>query len=143
MTFGITLHFQKTHPRAKPPCLAHPDDAGFDLFPCDPGSIHPGDIGAIELGFKAAVRASCYAQFMSRSSLAKQKIYVVGGTIDPGYRGDWIVMVHNQSGKIFNYSPDKAVAQVIFYPVFRPEIIEVEELPPSSRGAGGFGSTDQ
>lgn len=132
-----------TNPYAMLPRRAHADDAGYDVFAAEPVVIKPGEIGIVPLGFKAAIPSIMYGQLASRSSLAKQRILVVGGVIDPGYRGEWKVMLLNLSEHYFHVEVKDAVAQVIFYPIMRPKIESVQELEYSTRGEGGFGSTNK
>jgi dUTP pyrophosphatase len=132
-----------TDTRAQLPKRAHADDAGYDVYAVEPVSIRPGDIGVVPLGFKAAIPSIVYGQLASRSSLAKLGVLVVGGVIDPGYRGEWKVMLLNLSGSIFHVAPGDAVAQVIFYPILRPKIDVTDELEYTTRGEGGFGSTNK
>lgn len=131
----------KTHPSTELPRRAHVDDAGYDVFAVEPVTIPIGEVGKVPLGFKAEIPSIYYGQLVSRSSLAKQRILTVGGVIDPGYRGEWIVMLLNLSDKLFHVAVGQAVAQVIFLPVMRPKIELTDELELSTRGEGGFGST--
>jgi len=63
------------------------------------------------------------------------------GTIDADYRGEIGVILINLGYEPFTIHRGDRIAQLVFQQVARVELVEVEELPPSGRGAGGFGST--
>ena len=63
--------------------------------------------------------------------------------IDSDYRGEIKVGVINQIDKEYTIEPNERIAQMVIMPVSLPEIIEVDELDETERGAGGFGSTNR
>lgn len=82
------------------------------------------------------------AQVRGRSSLAfKHGVLGHVGTIDSDYRGEIGVLLLNTSGRTYAVRVGDRVAQLVFAPVLLPELVEVEELPETARGSGGFGST--
>lgn len=63
------------------------------------------------------------------------------GLIDAGYRGQVKVLLTNHGSDCVMLKRGERIAQLVIQPVARAELIEVQTLPPSDRGAGGFGST--
>lgn len=122
--------------------------AGMDLHaavPTDqPVSIAPGAIALIPCGFSMAVPVGYEAQVRPRSGLAaKHGISMPNapGTIDADYRGQVQVPLINHGGQPFVVTRGMRIAQMLIKPVPRTVWLEVEELPATTRGAGGFGHT--
>jgi dUTP pyrophosphatase len=63
------------------------------------------------------------------------------GTIDSDYRGEVMVLLINLGAAPVTIAQGDRVAQLVIAPVTRAELVEVETLPPTERGSGGFGST--
>ena len=81
-------------------------------------------------------------QIRPRSGLSLlEGLSVILGTIDCGYRGEVGIIVHNISEHIISITPGMRIAQGVVAPVTTVNIIEVDELDATDRGAGGFGST--
>ena len=83
-------------------------------------------------------------QIRPRSGLAaKSNISVLNtpGTIDSDYRGEIKIILFNHGKKEFTVNNNDRIAQIILVPVLKAEFEEVEELPTTVRGSGGFGST--
>ncbi|MBU4485870.1 MAG: dUTP diphosphatase [Candidatus Delongbacteria bacterium] len=129
---------------AKLPYYAHPGDAGMDVFAAEEKIIHSGESALIKTGIKIELPKNTEAQIRPRSGLAlKEGITVLNtpGTIDEGYRGEVGVILINHSKKEFLVTVGMKIAQMVIAPVFRAELIEVNELSDTSRSEGGFGST--
>jgi len=120
--------------------------AGMDLhahleFPV---TIEPGEIHVIPCGFAIAVPLGYEAQVRPRSGLAaKHGISMPNtpGTIDADYRGEVKVPLVNLSRKAFIVEPGMRIAQMLIKPLPRTQWVEVDELPATDRGEGGFGHT--
>lgn len=141
------VKFKKLHPDAKVPTYAHPTDSGADLYALydaiigvNPILVHTG-IG-IELppGYEAQVR--------SRSSMAKAGVMVANGigTIDQGYAGSiGVLLVVPAAAQDLAYTytvrAGDRIGQLVISPIKQASFQEIQELPPSKRGEGGFGST--
>jgi len=127
------------------PIYAREGDAGLDLSSAERVVIEPGARALVRTGFALAI-PSGYAGFvLPRSGLAlRQGITVLNapGLIDAGYRGEVMVLLvnHDRSGAVTVERGDR-VAQLVVQRVERVELVEVDELPASERGGGGFGST--
>jgi dUTP pyrophosphatase len=120
--------------------------AGVDLRADldEPLNLEPRQTKGIPTGIAIALPEGWEAQVRPRSGLAlKHSIGMLNspGTIDADYRGEIIVPLTNLSDKIFTLNPGDRIAQLVLARVFRPQWMEVAELPPSGRGSGGFGHT--
>ena len=120
--------------------------AAMDLHAAvtEPVTLAPGEIALIPCGFAMAVPVGYEAQIRPRSGLAlKHGISIPNapGTIDSDYRGQVQVIMVNLGAEPFVIERCSRIAQMIIKPVPRVEWAEVDELPPSERGSGGFGHT--
>ena len=131
-------------PRARLPVRAHAGDAGADLFAIEEMLIPPGERRDVGTGLAVAI-PSGYAGFVQpRSGLAfKHGIMVVNspGLIDAGYRGEVRVSLYNSASEPFVIKAGERIAQLVVQKVEEPGFVECAELPESSRGKGGFGSS--
>ena len=120
--------------------------AGMDISAAveDDVVIDPGERSLIPCGFSMALPPGYEAQVRPRSGLAvKHGVSLVNapGTIDSDYRGEVKVPVINHGSEPFTVTRGMRIAQMIVAPVVRTEFDEVEELPVTARGEGGFGHT--
>jgi dUTP pyrophosphatase len=122
--------------------------AGADISACLPGAglaIAPGETKLIPTGIAVEIPKGFEIQIRSRSGLSMAGLVVKNSpaTIDSDYRGEIQVMVHNSGsvGRLF-FHGDR-VAQMVVAPVYKAKWEVVSELPPTSRGNNGFGSTDR
>ncbi|MEW5913649.1 MAG: dUTP diphosphatase [Thermodesulfobacteriota bacterium] len=128
------------------PTYMTPQSAGLDLPAAleRPLSVAPGQIVLVPTGLALAIPPGYEGQVRPRSGLAiKQGLTVVNapGTIDADYRGEVQVGLINLGPAPVTIERGDRVAQLIIAPVAQAELVEVAALPPSSRGAGGFGHT--
>ena len=108
--------------------------------------IKPNERVLIPTGLAVAIPENYEIQVRPRSGLAaKNGISVLNtpGTIDADYRGEIKVILVNLSLENFKIEPGQRIAQMVLCPVIKAELLEVDELPDSIRGSGGFGSTGQ
>lgn len=120
--------------------------AGMDLHAAVEGAItlEPGGIALVPCGFAMALPVGYEAQVRPRSGLAVRhgiSMPNTPGTIDADYRGEVKVPLINLGRESFAIDRGMRIAQMIVAPVVRAAWREVDELPPSDRGAGGFGHT--
>jgi dUTP pyrophosphatase len=120
--------------------------AGADLCAAigDQLTLLPGARALVPTGFSIALPPGYEAQVRPRSGLAIQSGVTClnsPGTIDADYRGEVRVVLANFGSKPVLINRGDRIAQMIVAPVSRAEFEIVEELPPSPRGEGGFGST--
>jgi len=128
-----------------PPGYAHPGDAGADLLSAESLTLPAGERILVSTGVSIALPDGFVAFVVPRSGLAaKHGITVLNapGTVDSGYRGEIKVTLLN-TDRAHDYAIEKGdkIAQLIVMPVVQARFIEVDELPKSQRGLGGFGST--
>lgn len=128
------------------PAYATPGAAGMDLLAAvaAPVTIAPGGRALIPTGLRIALPAGHELQVRPRSGLALKHGIVLPnspGTIDEDYRGEVQVIVLNAGTEAFVVERGMRIAQAVLAPVARASWQEVEDLPPTARGAGGFGST--
>ena len=127
------------------PVQAYEGDVGLDLAACDRIEIRPGERALVSTGLAVAIPEGFAGFVQPRSGLAAEHGITVlntPGLIDPGYRGEVRVILHNADATTpFVVEPGMRIAQLVVVPV--PEVVatEVAELPASERGARGFGSS--
>jgi dUTP pyrophosphatase len=142
----VPVQIKKLSDLARSPEYETPGAAGFDL--CYAGeeshTIYPYDRILVPTGLAFAIPEGYEMQIRPRSGLAfKFGLTVLNapGTIDSDYRGEVKIILQNQSDREFEIEPGMRVAQGVLCEVPSAQFIEVEELPDTDRGAGGFGST--
>ena len=127
------------------PAYARGGDAGLDLLAAEDVTVAPGERAAIATGIAVAIPEG-YAGFVhARSGRALREGLALAnapGLIDAGYRGEIKVIVVNlDRTDSIKVSRGEKIAQLVIQPVVSAELEETDELPPSERGDGGFGST--
>ena len=127
------------------PERAYTGDAGLDLAACERVELAPGARALVPTGLAVAIPEG-YAGFVQpRSGLAvKHGISIVNtpGLIDSGYRGELqVALLNTDAREPFVVEPGMRIAQLVILPVPDVELVEVDELPATERGARGFGST--
>lgn len=141
----MRLEFARLRPEAKAPARAHDDDAGYDLCAAEPATIAPGERMGVGTGVAVAIPEGYAGLVLPRSGLAaKHGISLVNapGLIDAGYRGELRVLLLNTDREAsFDVSPGDRIAQLVIVRHGAPELVEVETLDETARGAAGFGST--
>ena len=107
-------------------------------------SIIPQKSELIPTGISIAIPENTEVQIRPRSGLAaKNNISILNtpGTIDSDYRGELKVILYNHGDKEFIVNNGDRIAQMVLVPIIKANFEEVEDLPETIRGAGGFGST--
>ena len=120
--------------------------SGMDLmaFISEPIILKPQSSSLVPTGISVAFSEEFEIQIRPRSGLAaKNNISVLNtpGTIDSDYRGEIKVIIFNHGNKEFIINNNDRIAQMILTPVVKMELEEIESLPETIRGEGGFGST--
>ena len=127
---------------ALPPFKASPWAAGFDLFAAEDGFVRRKGKSTITTGLKISMPVGTYGRIAGRSSLARENGIMVGaGVIDPDYRGVVEIVLFNLGKDDFIVKAGQRIAQIIPEKIKFPTAVEVEDLDPTERGEGGFGST--
>ncbi len=116
--------------------------AGYDLAAAHDCVVPANGKALVKTDLAIAVPEDCYGRIAPRSGLAWKKFIDTGaGVIDADYRGNVGVLLFNHAPDDFDVKRGDRVAQLILERIFTPEVMEVNDLDESERGAGGFGST--
>ncbi len=140
------IRIKKLHPQAIVPKYMTELAAGLDVCatPEQPICLEPGQRCLVPTGLAMAIPAGYEVQVRPRSGLAiKHGISLVNspGTIDADYRGEIGVIMINHGQEAFVINPGERIAQLVVAQVCQAELVEVDELCETARGAGGFGHT--
>lgn len=136
------LKIKLLSPTAQRPRREH-NSAGFDLFADENILIPPVTTRKVKLGISACFDPAYVALLWDRSGMGSRGVHRFAGVIDADYTGEWAVCLFNASTEFLHVNVGDKIIQVLFQPVFHPQIEIVEELPKTVRGEGGFGSTDE
>ena len=142
----VKILVKKLNPKVKLPKYKTDGSSGMDLmaFLDKPVSIMPQKSELIPTGLSIAIPNNTEVQIRPRSGLAaKNNISVLNtpGTIDSDYRGELKVILYNHGSEEFIVNNEDRIAQMVLVPIIKTTFEEVESLPVSIRGEGGFGST--
>ena len=142
----VKVLIKKLNPAVKIPTYKTTGASGMDLmaFIEQPIKLAPKSSCLVPTGLSVAFAEDFEIQIRPRSGLAvKNNISVLNtpGTIDSDYRGEIKIILFNHGSSEFVINNKDRVAQMILTPVQKMELEEVENLPDTSRGKGGFGST--
>ena len=141
-----SLRWRRLRADTQLPCYQTEHAAGLDVCACLDAAVElsPGEIALIPCGFAMAVPEGFEAQVRPRSGLATThgiSMPNAPGTIDADYRGEVKIPLINLGRSPFTVEPGMRIAQMVIAPVARVEVVEVDALDETARGAGGFGST--
>lgn len=143
MAMSFELRFKKLVPEALAPTKAHPSDLGWDVFSLADVIIPPHQRGMVKTGIAIGFPENVGGVLKDRSgNAAKLGLHVLAGVIDPTYTGEIIVVMLNSGTVPVKIDKGDKVAQMMLMPVFQvSNLIEVEDLGTTDRGAKGFGSS--
>ena len=141
----MQIQVKKLDPRAKLPSYALEHDAGLDLCVLDDVTIPAGKVVTkIRTGVAIAIPEGYVGLCWDKSGLAANHgLKTMAGVIDSGYRGELLLTLYNSSDKDYNFKAGDKIMQLLIQPVARVEVVETNELSPSQRADGGFGSTGE
>ena len=142
----VKVLIKKLNSKVQLPKYKTDGSSGMDLmaFTESPINIRPQESVLIPTGITIAIPEDTEIQIRPRSGLAaKFNISVLNtpGTIDSDYRGEIKIILFNHGKEEFIINNNDRVAQMILMPIIKAEFEEVEDLPKTLRGSGGFGST--
>ena len=142
----VKVLVKKLDPKVQLPSYKTKGSSGMDLmaFIKDPIKIVPNTSALIPTGISVAIPNDVEIQIRPRSGLAiKSSISVLNtpGTIDSDYRGELKIILFNHSNEEFVVRNNDRIAQMVLMPVLKADFEEVDDLPDTLRGSGGFGST--
>ena len=142
----VKVLIKKLNPKVQLPLYKTKGSSGMDLmaFVDHPIKIAPNSVALIPTGLSIAIPNDVEVQIRPRSGLAaKSNIGVLNspGTIDSDYRGELKIILFNHGNQDFIVNNNDRIAQMVLTPILKMELEEVDQLPESIRGSGGFGST--
>ena len=141
----VPVLIQRLDPSLPLPERAHPGDAGADLFAAADVELAPGQRAVVPTGVAIALPDGYAAFVHPRSGLAARygvTIVNAPGTVDAGYRGEIrVTLLNTDADSPVRFQRGDRIAQLVVQRVEYPAFHEVDRLPGSARGDGGFGST--
>ena len=142
----VKVLIKKLNPKAQIPSYKTTGSSGMDLIALIENKIviSPNKSALVPTGLSVAIPEDTEIQIRPRSGLAaKSSLTVLNtpGTIDSDYRGELKIILFNHGKNDFIVNNGDRIAQMILAPILKVEFEEVESLPETIRGSGGFGST--
>ena len=137
---------ERLRPDARRPVYWSEFPGGADLCACldAPVTLQPGETKLISIGIAMEIPAGYAGLVFARSGLASKRHLAPAnkvGVIDPDYRGEFVVPLHNHGPVPQTVEPGERIAQMVLTPFLTAQFVETETLSDTVRGAGGFGST--
>jgi dUTP pyrophosphatase len=142
---SVKVLIQRLDESVPMPKYAKPGDAGADLATRVDVTLQPGERALVPTGISLALPNGYVALVHPRSGLAlKHGVSIVNtpGTVDAAYRGELqVILINHDQKDAISFKKGDRIAQLVIQQVEAAEFIEVDSLPGSDRGSGGFGST--
>ncbi|MCL2467736.1 MAG: dUTP diphosphatase [Micrococcales bacterium] len=141
----VTVLLHRLDPELPVPAYARPGDAGADLVTAVDVTLAPGQRVSVPTGVALALPHGWAGFVHPRSGLAARHgltIVNAPGTVDSGYRGEIkVTLLNTDVAQPLVLRRGDRIAQLVVQPVAHVRFEQVDALPPSQRGAGGFGSS--
>jgi len=141
----MRIAIKRLDPAVPLPRYARTSDAGLDLHAAEDATLAPGARALVGTGLALAIPPGYAGPVLPRSGLALRRGVTVlnaPGLIDAGYRGELkVLLVNHDPRETVTLARGERIAQLVVQAVASVELVEVDELPDSDRGDGGFGST--
>ena len=141
----MLLDVKRLDPDLPLPRYARASDAGLDLHAAARVVIAPGARAVVGTGLAVAIPPGFAGFVLPRSGLALRRGVTVlnaPGLVDAGYRGELqVLLINHDATESVTLERGERIAQLVVQAVEHVELVEVEDLSASERGAGGFGST--
>ena len=142
----MQLNIKRLSETAHIPVRGSSQAAGYDLYADNREKviIPPHETRMITLGLVIEIPEGYFGAIFARSGLAYREGIRPSncvGVVDPDYRGEWMIALHNDSDVNKCVSPGERIAQLVVIPYMAVTFNEVDELTKTDRGEGGFGST--
>lgn len=137
-------------PNAKLPQVSRKGDVGFDLRSAVEEVVAPGETKLVSTGVilanmpKEIQGIPAFMKVEGRSGMAMKGVFPVGGIIDPTYRGEIGVILHNSSKDEYKIESGDRVAQLVLYSIFTSDDVSFAEsntVKKTNRGNRGYGSS--
>lgn len=143
---NMRINIKKLNVLAEVPLRGSNDSAGYDLYAATSYIIEvpPHSTVKVGTGWAMDIPSGYFGAVFARSGLAtKEGLRPANcvGVIDPDYRGEIMVAVHNDTDTVRFVNPGERIAQIVFMPFISAEFVSMGNLEPTVRGSGGFGST--
>lgn len=142
---GVRVWLTRLDPGVPIPSYAHPGDAGADLVTASDVELGPGERALVGTGVAIALPEGYAAFVHPRSGLAARaglSVVNAPGTVDAGYRGEIkVCLINHDPTEPVRLRRGDRIAQLVVQRVERVTFAEVAELPDSTRGSDGYGST--
>ena len=140
------VNVRKLNPNAVLPTYGSEFAAGADLYACIENDIlvFPGETVMVGTGLAMEIPEGYAGLIYARSGLASKKGLAPAnkvGVVDPDYRGEFMVALHNHSKDTQTVAKGERIAQLVITPCIQVEFNETDYLSDTVRGEGGFGST--
>ena len=141
-----SIRVKKLSPKAILPTYGSVEAAGADLYACldEAVTINPGETYMVHTGLAMEIPAGYAGLIYPRSGLASKRGLAPAnkvGVVDPDYRGEFMVALHNHSLTAQTIEPGERIAQLVITPFITANFELTDELSETVRGEGGFGST--
>lgn len=140
------INVKKLNEKAVLPTYGSEYAAGADLYACldEAVTINPGETYMVHTGLAMEIPAGYAGLIYPRSGLASKRGLAPAnkvGVVDPDYRGEFMVALHNHSLTAQTIEPGERIAQLVITPFITANFELTDELSETVRGEGGFGST--
>ena len=140
------INVKKLNEKAVLPTYGSEYAAGADLYACldEAVTINPGETYMVHTGLAMEIPAGYAGLIYPRSGLASKRGLAPAnkvGVVDPDYRGEFMVALHNHSLTEQTIEPGERIAQLVITPFITASFELTDELSETVRGEGGFGST--
>lgn len=144
MTTNIKI--KKLNDKAVIPTYGSEYAAGADLYACMDGAvtIAPHTTVMLHTGLAMEIPAGYAGLIYPRSGMASKRHLAPAnkvGVVDPDYRGEFMIAMHNHSEEPQTVEPGERIAQLVITPFITAEFEVADELSDTVRGVGGFGSS--
>ncbi len=138
----LPVQIKRLRPGIILPSYKHLGDAGLDIFSPESFMLQPGERRMVPTGWSLALPEGYVSLIWDRSGIAaKNGITNLAGVIEWSYRGEYGVVLLNTGTEPYEVRAGDRIAQLLVQPVATAELQEVDDLPASIRGEGGFGSS--
>ena len=137
----MPLYLQRLTETAIRPTRATDGAAGLDLYADEPAMIPEYNRVWVKTGIAVAIAPGYVGLVWPRSGLAGSGLDTSAGVVDSDYRGELKVLLCNGTPHRRGVKQGDRIAQLLIMPIGMPNVIEVDAMPETSRGANGFGST--
>lgn len=130
----------KLDKNARMPTSAHKLDAGFDLYARETQTVPARGSAVFDTGVHVQIPAGVVGMVKSKSGLMMKGLKSEG-VVDAGYTGSVCVKLFNNSKNDYTVNEGDKISQIVFMPIWKPTLEEVDELEETERGDNGFGSS--